>query len=79
MPTSDPRGEHPSFAFLDDRRIGVLLGDSGNFRIMTLDADQILRIVRESLTRGFTDAECERFGFEECPTLEELRGDGPPG
>jgi hypothetical protein len=44
---------------------------------MILDRDELLAKVRSTLTRGFTDAECEQFGFSSaCPTLEQLRA-GP--
>jgi hypothetical protein len=43
--------------------------------LVTIDPDELLDIVRRSLTRGFTATECARFGFgDECPTLAELRG-----
>jgi WD40 repeat protein len=61
-------------ALIDDRRLGVVL-DDGNLRVLTIDTSELLGIVRRSLTRGFTEAECERFNFEQCPTLEEMRGD----
>jgi WD40 repeat protein/energy-coupling factor transporter ATP-binding protein EcfA2 len=60
--------------FVDERRLGVVL-DDGSFRVVSIDTGQLLDIVRESLTRGFTEAECERFNFDVCPTLEEMRGD----
>jgi hypothetical protein len=60
-------------AFFADRRLGVVLGDE-TLRLVTIDPAELLDLVRSSLTRGFTDAECQRFNFEVCPTLEELRG-----
>ena len=60
--------------FVSDARLGVLL-DDGNLRIVAIDNEELLEIVRESLTRGYTEAECERFNFDVCPTLEEMRGD----
>lgn len=60
-------------AFVDDRHIAVT-PEEGNLLIVTIDVDELLDIVRSSLTRGFTDAECERFNFgDDCPTLKELR------
>jgi WD40 repeat protein len=68
-------------AFVADRRLGVVLGDE-TLRLVTTDSSELLDLVRSTLTRGFTVAECERFNFEVCPTLEELRGPAtipPPG
>ena len=64
-------------AFVDDSRLAVA-PQEGGLHVYTLDASELLQIVRSSLTRGFTPAECERFGFaNECPTLEEMKsGDG---
>jgi hypothetical protein len=43
--------------------------------VITIDPDELLGIVRRSLTRGFTATECARFGFgDECPSLAELGG-----
>jgi hypothetical protein len=66
-------------AFLDDRHLAVTPHD-GNLLLVTIEPDELLDIVRRSLTRGFTATECARFGFgDDCPTLAELRGrpDGP--
>jgi hypothetical protein len=66
-------------AFFADRRLGVVLGDE-TLRLVTIDPGELLDLVRSSLTRGFTDAECERFDFDVCPTLEEMRESAsPPG
>ena len=44
--------------------------------IMILDRDELLAKVRSTLTRGFTAAECEQYGFGSgCPTLDEMRND----
>jgi hypothetical protein len=46
----------------------------GNLRFVTIDKKELLDVVRASLTRGFTEAECERFNFgDQCPTLANLR------
>jgi hypothetical protein len=40
---------------------------------VTLDLDELLRIVQGSRLRGFTDFGCQRFfPNEECPTLVGL-------
>jgi WD40 repeat protein len=61
-------------AFVDDRRLGVVLSD-GDFRVATVDTEELLEIVRKSVTRGFTDSECERFNFDPCPTMDQIRGE----
>jgi WD40 repeat protein/DNA-binding SARP family transcriptional activator len=66
-------------AFVDDRHLAVTPQD-GNLLLVTIDSDELLDIVRDSLTRGFTATECARFDFGgRCPTLSELRAppDGP--
>ena len=61
-------------AFVDDHHLAVT-PQEGNLLLVTIDPDELLDIVRGSLTRGFTATECTRFGFgDECPTLAELRG-----
>jgi class 3 adenylate cyclase/WD40 repeat protein/energy-coupling factor transporter ATP-binding protein EcfA2 len=66
------RVEAKGVAFIDDQRVAVGLAD-GTLHTVTIDPTTLIREAKESLTRTFTDAECERFGFEQCPTLEELR------
>ena len=63
-------------AFVAARRLGVVLAD-GTLRVVTIDTPELLSLVGRSLTRGFSDAECERFNFEVCPTLEEMRASSP--
>lgn len=59
-------------AFIDDLRLAVA-PQEGGFHVYTLDVSELLEIVRASLTRGFTPAECDRFGFgDDCPTFAEL-------
>ncbi len=60
-------------AFLDDSHLTV--GTSGGqLTTHTLDVNELLKVMRDTLTRGFTDSECQRFNFDDdCPTLEELR------
>jgi class 3 adenylate cyclase/WD40 repeat protein len=59
-------------AFVDDHRVAVGL-ENGQLHVVTINPIQLLDLARSSLTRTFTRSECERFNFEECPTLEELR------
>jgi class 3 adenylate cyclase/WD40 repeat protein len=65
---------HPilGLAFISDTHLGVLL-DDGQLRVVTLDAQELLDIARNSLTRGFTQEECDRYHFDPCPTLEQMR------
>jgi WD40 repeat protein len=63
-------------AFIDDGHLAVA-PETGGVYVYTLDPGELLDIVQTSLTRGFTPLECEQFNFgDDCPTLEELRGDG---
>jgi WD40 repeat protein len=60
-------------AFLDDRHLAVAPQDGG-MRVYTIDADELLEVVRRSLTRGFTSTECARFNLgQSCPSLTDLR------
>ena len=61
-------------AFLSDTHLAVA-PQTGGVVVFTLDTSELVDIVAGSLTRGFTQAECERYGFgTDCPTLEELAG-----
>ena len=69
-------GQAQGVAFVDEQHLAVTPA-AGNVLLMILDRDELLAKVRSTLTRGFTEAECEQFGFgSACPTLEQLRG-GP--
>jgi hypothetical protein len=58
--------------FVDDRRL-VVAADGGGLLTLTIDNDELLAFARSTLTKGFTLADCERFGFDDsCPTLAEL-------
>lgn len=62
-------------AFIDDFHLAVTPAD-GNLLIVTTDPDELLDLVRSSLTREFRPTECERFNFgDDCPSLADLRGD----
>ncbi len=61
-------------AFVDDHHVAVT-PQGGGLQVITTDTDELLDLVRRSLTRGFTPIECDKFNFEgACPTLEEMRG-----
>jgi WD40 repeat protein len=60
-------------SFVTDVHLAVVLTD-GHLRLVTIDADELLEIIRGSLTEGFSESECARFNFgDDCPSLEELR------
>ncbi len=59
-------------AFISQTHLGVVLED-GQLRVVTIDTDELLEIARNSLTRGFTEDECDRYKFDPCPTLEQVR------
>ena len=41
--------------------------------------EELLQLVRSSLTRGYTQTECETYGFDrDCPVLAEMRASDPP-
>jgi WD40 repeat protein len=58
-------------AFLEETHLGVLI--DGDFQVLTIDTDELLAIVRGSLTDGFTQAECDRYKISPCPSLDEMR------
>ena len=62
-------------AFIDDSHLAVTPA-TGNLLIITLDTDELLKVVRASLTRGFITRECRTYGFDPCPTLEQLQSGG---
>jgi DNA-binding SARP family transcriptional activator/WD40 repeat protein/energy-coupling factor transporter ATP-binding protein EcfA2 len=57
-------------AFLNDTNLAVA-PEEGGIRVYTIAADELLRIIRGSLTRGFTATECVRYDLDPCPTLSE--------
>ncbi|HEX2152416.1 MAG TPA: BTAD domain-containing putative transcriptional regulator [Acidimicrobiia bacterium] len=60
-------------AFLSDTHLAVA-PQPGGVLVYSLDPDELFAIVAESLSRGFTPAECDRYRFgEDCPTLAELQ------
>jgi hypothetical protein len=55
----------------------VVTTQNGDIVLITLDPDELLFATRASLTQGPTTEQCERYGLEPCPTLDELRGAEP--
>ena len=63
-------------AFVSDDHLAVAPED-GNILVYTLDVDELISLARQSLSRGFTPEECEKYNFgDDCPTLEELAAGG---
>ena len=48
-------------------------GPNGSLRLVTLDTEELVSLARDRLTRSLTEDECEKFRFESCPSLEELK------
>ena len=60
-------------AIVSPTRLAVV-PETGGIQIYTTATDELIKLVRESLSRGLTDRECQRFNFnDDCPTLEEMR------
>ncbi|HEX6219963.1 MAG TPA: hypothetical protein VF115_02600 [Acidimicrobiia bacterium] len=60
-------------SFIDDDHLVIGTG-GGEALVMTIDTEELLDVVGDSLTRGLTPIECERFNFgDDCPTLAETR------
>jgi DNA-binding SARP family transcriptional activator/WD40 repeat protein/energy-coupling factor transporter ATP-binding protein EcfA2 len=65
-------------AFVGDTHLAVA-PEEGGMRIYTIGTEELLRIVRGSLTRGFTATECARYDLDPCPTLSDIRAAGSAG
>lgn len=51
-------------SFLSDHHL-LVLPQGGNLRVFTIDPDELIQIARDSVTRGFTEVECEKYGFDD--------------
>jgi WD40 repeat protein len=61
-------GRIEGVAFAGEKHL-VVARERGSIHLYTLDADEVLEAVRNSITRGFTPAECVTFGFgDDCPS-----------
>ncbi len=60
-------------AWIDDETILVFLSNGARMLEVSLKVDDVLAQARERVTRGFEPDECVVFGFEDCPTIEDLR------
>ncbi|HVM24559.1 MAG TPA: AAA family ATPase [Candidatus Limnocylindrales bacterium] len=68
--------EIQGLAFRDEHRL-IVAPQGGTVQTVTLDRDELLTLVRRSLSRGFSDFECQRFFPQNnCPTFAQLRGEG---
>jgi WD40 repeat protein/class 3 adenylate cyclase len=66
-----PFGDIPieNAGFLDDRHLLVIPANGGDVLTMTLDVDELIRISRSRLTRGFTQEECRTYlHVDTCPS-----------
>jgi class 3 adenylate cyclase/WD40 repeat protein len=61
--------------FISDGQLAVAPREGGLLLLAT-DSAELERIVRGSLTRGFSETECRTYGIAPCPTLEEMRSGG---
>lgn len=51
----------------------LLAPDGGGLELVTTHSAQLLELVASSLTRGFTELDCQRFEFgADCPTIADL-------
>jgi DNA-binding SARP family transcriptional activator/WD40 repeat protein len=56
-------------AFVDDDHLAIGT-EHGGLSVYTLDPDELVEVVRRSLTRGFSPAECDRYPVaDDCVTL----------
>jgi serine/threonine protein kinase/DNA-binding SARP family transcriptional activator/WD40 repeat protein len=60
--------------FIDDDRHLVVTPQEGPVLILTMDLDELLQVGRDRLTRGFSEAECEKYDLDPCPALADLVG-----
>jgi len=66
-----PFGDVPieNIEFLDNRHLLVAPANGPDVQIVTLDIDELLRIARSRLTRGFTQEECRTYlHVDTCPS-----------
>jgi hypothetical protein len=68
LPDQVPAG----IGWKDDTRVMVVT-EPGTLIEFTTDADELIGLVSDSLTRGFTDAECARYDIDPCPSLDDMR------
>ena len=60
--------------FLDsDHLMAMPFLDFGPALVFSLDPEELVAIARSRVSRGFTETECETYGLDPCPSLEETR------
>lgn len=65
------QADDPSFAFVPGTDTLYYEDGGGVVRRLPVDIEDVTRIARSVLTRGFTQQECDRyFAGEECPTFD---------
>ncbi|MGD9702437.1 MAG: BTAD domain-containing putative transcriptional regulator [Acidimicrobiia bacterium] len=65
------QADDPSFAFVPGTDTLYYEDGGGVVRRLPVDMEEVTRIARSVLTRGFTQQECERYiAGEECPTFD---------
>lgn len=61
-------------AWVGENQVAVAPRDAHLF-VVTVEPDELLDLLRSSLTRGYTQTECDAYGFDDaCPVLAEMRG-----
>jgi WD40 repeat protein len=62
--------------WLDDHDL-VVLSSTGHLTTVTTDAERLLSLARDSLTRGLTRSECRSYEIDTCPSLASLQRSEP--
>jgi WD40 repeat protein len=57
-----------SLSFSPDGRRLISSDDRGDVRVWAIDPDDLIELASERLTRDLTDAECDAYHFDECPS-----------
>ncbi|MFC5041030.1 WD40 repeat domain-containing protein [Ornithinimicrobium kibberense] len=66
-----------AMAWVGEHEVAVAFA-TGDVVVVTVDPEELLQLVRSSLNRGYTQTECETYGFgEACPVLAQMRGPRP--
>jgi len=67
-------GEVQNVAFSGNDAVWVTPED-GRIQLYTLDAEELVNIARQRITRSFTTAECSIYAIDPCPTLDVIQDD----
>ena len=60
--------------FIDDTHLLITAGFGAEAVVITLDPAELLGVAKSRLTRSFSAEECDTYGLDPCPKLEEIRG-----